>query len=66
MYILIPLFNTRIAHLISIRIDFWLHADCTNLVDLIIEGIHEKDQERIQNHQQKLEKLYSSFNVYNE
>lgn len=41
-------------------------ASVISLVDLIIEGIHEKDQERIQIHQQKLEKLYSSFDVFNE
>ncbi|MDQ0199534.1 MurR/RpiR family transcriptional regulator [Neobacillus ginsengisoli] len=41
-------------------------ASVISLVDLIIEGIHEKDQERIQSHQQKLEKLYSSFDVFNE
>lgn len=41
-------------------------ASVISLVDLIIEGIHEKDQERIHHHQQKLEKMYSSFNVFND
>ncbi|NRD79428.1 MurR/RpiR family transcriptional regulator [Bacillus sp. BRMEA1] len=41
-------------------------ASIITLVDLIIEGIYEKDQERIQTHQQKLEKMYSSFNVFTE
>lgn len=36
------------------------------LVNLIIEGMYEKDQERIQKYQEKLEKMYSSFNVFNE
>ncbi|MEH7334472.1 MurR/RpiR family transcriptional regulator [Neobacillus drentensis] len=41
-------------------------ASVISLVDLIIEGIHEKDQERVQKHQQKLDKMYTSLNVFNE
>ncbi|MBS4212344.1 MurR/RpiR family transcriptional regulator [Neobacillus rhizophilus] len=41
-------------------------ASVISLVDLIIEGIHEKDTERIRAHQQKLEEMYSSFNVFSE
>ncbi|OIK09715.1 RpiR-family transcriptional regulator [Bacillus sp. MUM 116] len=37
-----------------------------SLLDLIIEGIHQKDQNRVHAHQQKLEMLYSSFHVFNE
>lgn len=41
-------------------------ASVISLLDLIITGIYEKDQKRIHAHQQKLEKLYSSFKVFNE
>jgi DNA-binding MurR/RpiR family transcriptional regulator len=39
-------------------------ASVISLLDLIIEGIHEKDQKRIHAHQEKLESLYSSFEVF--
>jgi DNA-binding MurR/RpiR family transcriptional regulator len=39
-------------------------ASVISLLNLIIAGIHEKDQKRIQIHQQKLEKLYSSYGVF--
>jgi len=41
-------------------------ASVISLLDLIIEGIHQKDQKRIHSHQEKLERLYSNFNVFNE
>lgn len=41
-------------------------ASVISLLDLIIAGIHEKDQKRIHTHQQKLEKLYSSYEVFKE
>jgi len=41
-------------------------ASVISLLDLIITGIFEKDKKRIQVHQQKLEKLYSSYEVFNE
>lgn len=41
-------------------------ASVISLVDLIIEGIHERDPERIQSHQKNLEKMYSSFHVFYE
>ncbi|WP_285766976.1 MurR/RpiR family transcriptional regulator [Peribacillus sp. SI8-4] len=37
-----------------------------SLLDLVIAGIHEKDAKRIQTHQQKLERLYSNYEVFNE
>jgi DNA-binding MurR/RpiR family transcriptional regulator len=39
-------------------------ASVISLLDLIIAGIHEKDQKRIHTHQQKLEKLYSDYQVF--
>lgn len=39
-------------------------ASVISLLDLIITGIYEKDRKRIQAHQQKLEKLYSSYEVF--
>lgn len=39
-------------------------ASVITLLDLIIAGIHEKDQKRIHAHQQKLEKLYSNYEVF--
>jgi DNA-binding MurR/RpiR family transcriptional regulator len=41
-------------------------ASVISLLNLIIEGIKQKDQKRIHTHQQKLEMLYSSFHVFNE
>ncbi|MED1470428.1 MurR/RpiR family transcriptional regulator [Bacillus salipaludis] len=41
-------------------------ASVISLLDLIIEGIQQKDQKRIHSHQQKLEMLYSSFHVFKE
>ncbi|MBP0726459.1 MurR/RpiR family transcriptional regulator [Bacillus sp. RG28] len=41
-------------------------APVISLLDLIITGIFEKDKKRIQVHQQKLENLYSSYEVFNE
>jgi len=41
-------------------------ASVISLLDLVIEGIQQKDQERIFSYQQKLEKLYTTFNVFNE
>lgn len=37
-----------------------------SLLELIITGIHEKDVIRVHSHQQKLEKLYASYEVFNE
>jgi DNA-binding MurR/RpiR family transcriptional regulator len=39
-------------------------ASVISLLDLVIAGIYEKDQKRIQTHQQKLEKLYSNYEVF--
>jgi|SRR5579875_416206 len=41
-------------------------ASIITLSDLIIEGIYEKDQDRIQIHQEKLETMYSKFHVFHE
>jgi DNA-binding MurR/RpiR family transcriptional regulator len=41
-------------------------ASVISLMDLIIEGMYEKDQDRIRKYQEKLEKIYTSFNVFNE
>jgi DNA-binding MurR/RpiR family transcriptional regulator len=41
-------------------------ASVISLLDLIITGIFEKDKKRIQVHQQKLEALYSNYEVFNE
>lgn len=41
-------------------------ASVISLLDLVIEGIQQKDNERILAYQQKLEKLYSTFGVFNE
>jgi len=41
-------------------------ASVISLLDLIITGIFEKDKKRIQVHQQKLENLYSRYEVFNE
>ena len=35
-----------------------------NLLSLVLMGIKMKDQERIQAHQQSLEQLYSTYDVY--
>jgi DNA-binding MurR/RpiR family transcriptional regulator len=39
-------------------------ASVISLLDLVIAGIYEKDKKRIQIHQQKLEKLYSNYEVF--
>ncbi|PLR95074.1 MurR/RpiR family transcriptional regulator [Bacillus sp. T33-2] len=39
-------------------------ASVISLLELIIEGILEKDHKRAQVHQQKLEKLYSNYEVF--
>jgi DNA-binding MurR/RpiR family transcriptional regulator len=39
-------------------------ASVISLLNLIIAGIYEKDQKRIRSHQQKLENLYSSYEVF--
>ncbi|KAB2334432.1 MurR/RpiR family transcriptional regulator [Cytobacillus depressus] len=39
-------------------------ASVISLLDLVIAGIYEKDQKRIQIHQQRLEKLYSNYEVF--
>ncbi|WP_409304172.1 MurR/RpiR family transcriptional regulator [Peribacillus sp. SCS-155] len=39
-------------------------ASVISLLELVIAGIHERDEKRIQLHQQKLEKLYSENNVF--
>ncbi|WP_318566107.1 MurR/RpiR family transcriptional regulator [Peribacillus simplex] len=41
-------------------------ASVISLLDLVIAGIHQKDAKRIYTHQQKLERLYSSYEVFNE
>jgi DNA-binding MurR/RpiR family transcriptional regulator len=41
-------------------------ASVISLLDIVIAGIYEKDQKRIQSYQEKLEKLYSSYGVFNE
>ncbi|MEH7418091.1 MurR/RpiR family transcriptional regulator [Neobacillus drentensis] len=41
-------------------------ASVISLLDLVIEGIQEKDKERILSFQQKLEQLYTTFDVFNE
>ncbi|PLT33387.1 MurR/RpiR family transcriptional regulator [Bacillus sp. V5-8f] len=41
-------------------------ASVISLLDLVIAGIHEKDHKRIHRHQQRLEKLYSSYEVFKE
>jgi len=41
-------------------------ASVISLLDLVIEGIGQKDQRRILTHQQRLEQLYSQFHVFNE
>ena len=41
-------------------------ASVISLLDLVIEGIRQKDQERILSYQQKLEQLYKTFDVFNE
>jgi DNA-binding MurR/RpiR family transcriptional regulator len=41
-------------------------ASVISLLDLVIEGIQQKDKERISAYQQKLEQLYSTFHVFNE
>jgi DNA-binding MurR/RpiR family transcriptional regulator len=39
-------------------------ASVMSLLDLVIAGMYEKDQKRIQKYHQKLEKLYSSYEVF--
>ena len=41
-------------------------ASVISLLDLVIEGIQQKDNERILKYQKKLERLYSTFGVFNE
>lgn len=41
-------------------------ASVISLLDLIIAGIYEKDKQRIKTRQQKLENLYSSYEVFSE
>ncbi|MCP8968985.1 MurR/RpiR family transcriptional regulator [Ectobacillus ponti] len=41
-------------------------ASVISLLDLVIAGIHERDQHRVQAYQQKLEKLYSGYEVFAE
>lgn len=41
-------------------------ASVISLLDLVIEGIQQKDKTRILAYQQKLEQLYTSFDVFNE
>jgi len=41
-------------------------ASVISLLDLVIEGIGQKDQKRILDHQKKLEQLYSDFHIFNE
>jgi DNA-binding MurR/RpiR family transcriptional regulator len=41
-------------------------ASVISLLDLLIEGIGQKDQKRILDHQKKLEQLYSDFHIFNE
>lgn len=39
-------------------------ASVISLLNLVIAGIYEKDQKRVQSYQQKLEKLYSNYEVF--
>ncbi|MFE1245885.1 MurR/RpiR family transcriptional regulator [Fictibacillus sp. NPDC058756] len=41
-------------------------ASVITLLELVVAGIYEKDQKRIQSYQQKLEKLYSIYEVFHE
>ncbi|MEH7093472.1 MurR/RpiR family transcriptional regulator [Neobacillus vireti] len=41
-------------------------ASVISLLDLVIEGIQQKDKTQILAYQQKLEQLYTSFDVFNE
>jgi DNA-binding MurR/RpiR family transcriptional regulator len=41
-------------------------ASVISLLDLVMEGIAQKDRERIVKYQQKLEQLYTTFDVFNE
>jgi DNA-binding MurR/RpiR family transcriptional regulator len=41
-------------------------ASVISLLDLVIEGIGQKDQKRIMDHQQKLERLYTDFCIFHE
>jgi DNA-binding MurR/RpiR family transcriptional regulator len=41
-------------------------ASVISLLDLVIEGIQQKDKTRILAYQQKLEQLYTTFDVFNE